>query len=262
MAAALGWDAERTAREVEHYTARVAAERESQRMPDDRTADAARLGAPGRARRGVYQASPPSHGAGGMPGNGRAAGSLRADVAAVRTPCVTTRGVRARSSPSSWVSPAPPTGRTPSCGWAPTPTRPSVLSDGTPLDKAIAERARRAARAPRCASGSAPGCRSCMKVLAADAAAVAAGAPDERAGPGRLRRRGGRRRPARRPDAHLQGPVPQAGAAARADHRSRRCAASGRSRSRCTAWPSCRCPSSSRRSPRWPAAGCARRSRS
>ena len=46
MAEALGWDEERTAREVEHYTARVAAERESQRMPDDQTADAARLGAP------------------------------------------------------------------------------------------------------------------------------------------------------------------------------------------------------------------------
>jgi glycerol-3-phosphate dehydrogenase len=46
MAAALGWDDERTGREVEHYTARVAAERESQRMPDDHTADAARLGAP------------------------------------------------------------------------------------------------------------------------------------------------------------------------------------------------------------------------
>jgi len=46
MGPVLGWDAERTAREVEHYTARVAAERESQRMPDDRTADAARLGAP------------------------------------------------------------------------------------------------------------------------------------------------------------------------------------------------------------------------
>ena len=46
MADALGWDEERTAREVEHYGARVAAERESQRMPDDRTADAARLGAP------------------------------------------------------------------------------------------------------------------------------------------------------------------------------------------------------------------------
>ncbi|GAA3153845.1 glycerol-3-phosphate dehydrogenase/oxidase [Blastococcus jejuensis] len=46
MAGPLGWDAERTEREVEHYTARVAAERESQRMPDDHTADAARLGAP------------------------------------------------------------------------------------------------------------------------------------------------------------------------------------------------------------------------
>ena len=46
MAGPLGWDAERTAREVEHYVGRVAAERESQRMPDDSTADAARLGAP------------------------------------------------------------------------------------------------------------------------------------------------------------------------------------------------------------------------
>src|SRR3954464_4389496 len=46
MAGPLGWDAERTGREVEHYAARVAAERESQRMPDDSTADAARLGAP------------------------------------------------------------------------------------------------------------------------------------------------------------------------------------------------------------------------
>jgi glycerol-3-phosphate dehydrogenase len=46
MAGPLGWDDERRAREVAHYRARVAAERESQRMPDDRTADAARLGAP------------------------------------------------------------------------------------------------------------------------------------------------------------------------------------------------------------------------
>ena len=34
------------AREVEHYLARVEAERQSQLMPDDATADAARLGAP------------------------------------------------------------------------------------------------------------------------------------------------------------------------------------------------------------------------
>ncbi len=46
MAGPLGWDDERRDREVEHYLARVAAERESQRMPDDRTADAARHGAP------------------------------------------------------------------------------------------------------------------------------------------------------------------------------------------------------------------------
>jgi glycerol-3-phosphate dehydrogenase len=46
MAAELGWDPPTRTREVDHYLARVAAERESQRMPDDLTADAARLGAP------------------------------------------------------------------------------------------------------------------------------------------------------------------------------------------------------------------------
>ena len=42
----LGWDEDDLARELEHYEARVSAEMESQRMPDDRTADAARMGAP------------------------------------------------------------------------------------------------------------------------------------------------------------------------------------------------------------------------
>ena len=42
----LGWDDTVRAREVEHYRARVEAERQSQTMPDDLTADAARLGAP------------------------------------------------------------------------------------------------------------------------------------------------------------------------------------------------------------------------
>jgi glycerol-3-phosphate dehydrogenase len=42
----LGWDSETRRRELWHYEARVAAERESQEQPDDRTADAARLGAP------------------------------------------------------------------------------------------------------------------------------------------------------------------------------------------------------------------------
>jgi glycerol-3-phosphate dehydrogenase len=46
MGAELGWDAATREREVEHYLARVAAERESQRMPDDLAADAARMGAP------------------------------------------------------------------------------------------------------------------------------------------------------------------------------------------------------------------------
>jgi glycerol-3-phosphate dehydrogenase len=45
MAAELGWDAVRRRREVGHYVARVEAERESQTMPDDLSADAARLGA-------------------------------------------------------------------------------------------------------------------------------------------------------------------------------------------------------------------------
>jgi glycerol-3-phosphate dehydrogenase len=46
MGDALGWDAAVRAREVEHYLARVEAERQSQTMPDDLTADAARLGVP------------------------------------------------------------------------------------------------------------------------------------------------------------------------------------------------------------------------
>lgn len=46
MADILGWDDATVARELEHYGARVAAEKESQMMPDDLTADAARLGAP------------------------------------------------------------------------------------------------------------------------------------------------------------------------------------------------------------------------
>ncbi|MFC4492667.1 glycerol-3-phosphate dehydrogenase/oxidase [Streptomyces ovatisporus] len=46
MAGVLGWDADQIDREVEYYEKRVEAERESQRQPDDLTADAARLGAP------------------------------------------------------------------------------------------------------------------------------------------------------------------------------------------------------------------------
>ncbi len=46
VAPVLGWNDEQIAREVDHYVKRVEAERESQKMPDDATADAARLGAP------------------------------------------------------------------------------------------------------------------------------------------------------------------------------------------------------------------------
>jgi glycerol-3-phosphate dehydrogenase len=45
VAGPLGWDEERVQQELEHYRARVAAERESQEQDDDLAADAARLGA-------------------------------------------------------------------------------------------------------------------------------------------------------------------------------------------------------------------------
>lgn len=46
MGRVLGWDGAARRREVDNYLARVAAERQSQLMPDDLSADAARLGAP------------------------------------------------------------------------------------------------------------------------------------------------------------------------------------------------------------------------
>jgi glycerol-3-phosphate dehydrogenase len=46
MAAVLGWDEQEKQREIDHYLARVRAERDSQTKPDDNTAEAARLGAP------------------------------------------------------------------------------------------------------------------------------------------------------------------------------------------------------------------------
>jgi len=58
VAPILGWDDEVVRREVEHYRARVEAELQSQREPDDHTADAARMGAPD-----VRGATPPK-----MPG--------------------------------------------------------------------------------------------------------------------------------------------------------------------------------------------------
>lgn len=46
MGDVLNWPASQRATEVEHYLKRVEAERESQTMADDETADAARMGAP------------------------------------------------------------------------------------------------------------------------------------------------------------------------------------------------------------------------
>jgi len=45
VAPILGWDQAAIDREIGHYDARVRAERESQEQPNDRTADAARMGA-------------------------------------------------------------------------------------------------------------------------------------------------------------------------------------------------------------------------
>jgi glycerol-3-phosphate dehydrogenase len=45
VAGPLGWDGAAKDREIAHYEARVAAERDSQQQPDDATADAARMGA-------------------------------------------------------------------------------------------------------------------------------------------------------------------------------------------------------------------------
>jgi glycerol-3-phosphate dehydrogenase len=46
MGGVLGWSQEQLEREVQHYLARVEAERASQAQPDDESADAARVGAP------------------------------------------------------------------------------------------------------------------------------------------------------------------------------------------------------------------------
>ena len=46
MAPVLGWSDEQQRKEIEHYLARVKAERASQQQPDDETADSARMGAP------------------------------------------------------------------------------------------------------------------------------------------------------------------------------------------------------------------------
>lgn len=54
VAEPLGWDRATIDREVEHYLARVAAERDSQEQPDDQTADAARMGAPD-VRTGLFE---------------------------------------------------------------------------------------------------------------------------------------------------------------------------------------------------------------
>ena len=62
MGRTLGWSDEQTQREIDHYLRRTAAERQSQAMPDDLTADAARLQAPD-----IVPAAPPAGGATASP---------------------------------------------------------------------------------------------------------------------------------------------------------------------------------------------------
>ncbi len=64
IAPTLGWDTAARDREVEHYLARVQAERASQRQADDATADAARLGAPDVRRLGRTERCAPAPAAG------------------------------------------------------------------------------------------------------------------------------------------------------------------------------------------------------
>ncbi|ASU77579.1 glycerol-3-phosphate dehydrogenase [Actinopolyspora erythraea] len=54
IGAELGWDEQRVNSEVERYSARVEAERESQNQPDDQAADATRVAAP-EAREGIVE---------------------------------------------------------------------------------------------------------------------------------------------------------------------------------------------------------------
>lgn len=68
VSAALGWSEETRQREIVHYEARVAAERESQEQLDDRTADAARLGAPDVRTGGRAAGLPPSSDRRRLPG--------------------------------------------------------------------------------------------------------------------------------------------------------------------------------------------------
>ena len=75
------------------------------------------------------------------------------------------------------------------------PDEPSMLPDGRAAGPRHRRRARGPARARRCVERFGARLPFLMKVLAADTPAVAAGAPDHRAGRGRVRRRGGGRVP-------------------------------------------------------------------
>ena len=235
-------------------------------MPDDRTADAARLGAPD-VRAAVL--SPAVLRSGLIPSRG-ADGAYPEDAwsPVASEPMWSLMNTRAplplglaHGDPRAPGEPSPADRPYAELWMGAHPDAPSVLSERHPARQGDRGAARRPARAGRPRAVRDPAAVP-DEGARRRPAALAAGAPDDRAGPRRFRRRGGRRRAARRPDAHVQGSLPQAGTAARADHRSRPSAASGRSRSRCTAWRSSRCPSSSRPSPRSPVAACGPPSRS
>jgi hypothetical protein len=77
MAGPLGWDEAHMERELEHYRARVAAERESQEQDDDLGADAARLGAPDIAPTLPIERLTDRNTRAGAGGDGKAVGEQR-----------------------------------------------------------------------------------------------------------------------------------------------------------------------------------------
>ena len=137
-----------------------------------------------------------------------------------------------------------------SCGWARTRGRPRRSSDAASVGTPTSQRGSRPTRRALGPALAAHGARLpfLLKVLAAAEPAVAAGAPDARAGACRVRARERRRHPARRVRPQLQGRVPQARADLRAERHVRRAVAGSARSTRSPA--SSRC--SARRMPRMP----------
>ena len=164
VAPVLGWSDEQVKNEVEHYRARVAAEIDSQQQPDDRTADAARLGA-ADVRMGAL----------GLSDAGPAARlTVTHRPAAPRGPSTAAAASgRARRAPRPRApSTAPPRAR-----------RPAPARRGWSARRAAAGRGRRRSRPPARAAGAARprGCRPVCGARGGAAARARAGQAGRRA---------------------------------------------------------------------------------